>query len=55
MDKQVHYFVYYRRDGRYFYERTCGAERAAMDRVRELIARGYKALYQTDTIEGAFY
>lgn len=37
----------------YYYERTCGTERAAKDRVKEL---GGRAVYLVDhLIRGAFY
>lgn len=49
----AHYYVYSFRDGRYFYERTCGSEEAAQTRVKEL---GPQAVYLIDHILlGAFY
>lgn len=51
----MHYYVYRFKDadGIYIYDRTCGSERAAKDRVREL---GPRAVYLIDhLIRGAFY
>ena len=49
----MHYYVYRFRDGRYFYERTCGTEAAARDRVRTL---GERAVYLVGhTSRRAFY
>ncbi len=40
----------------YVYERTCGTEQDAKDRVAELRSRGEEALYLINhTIRGAFY
>lgn len=49
----VHYYVYSFKNGRYFYERTCGTEDAAKERVKTL---GSNAVYLLGhTIRGAFY
>ena len=49
------YFVYYYKDGKYFYDRTCGLEGAAITRVNELQARHGRAVYLINhTIKGAF-
>lgn len=48
-----HFYVYSWRNGSYVYERTCGTERAAKDRVAEL---GPRAVFTVNhTIRGAFY
>ena len=49
----MHYYVYRFRDGRYCYERTCGTEAAAKNRVLSL---GGGAVYLVGhTIRRAFY
>jgi len=49
----MNFYVYSFRDGRYFYERTCGTESAARERVGML---GPRAVYLVDAlIKGAFY
>lgn len=49
----MHFYVYSFKGGRYFYERTCGTEQAAKDRVRDL---GPRAVYLVDhIIKDAFY
>ena len=49
----MHYYVYSFKDGRYIYERTCGTEDAAKERVKLL---GPNAVYLVDhLIRGAFY
>lgn len=43
-------------EGDWVYERTCGNERAAKDRVKELEERYEEATYRiNDLIDGAFY
>lgn len=40
----------------YYYERTCGTEKGAQDRVNELKKRGQEALFLINhLIKGAFY
>jgi hypothetical protein len=40
----------------YYYERTCGTERAAQERVDELNKRGRKAVYLINhLVKGYFY
>jgi hypothetical protein len=55
----MHFYVYVFHCGPknyYWYERTCGTEQGAKDRVTELQRRGQKALYLVDhLIRGAFY
>jgi len=52
---ELNFYVYYYRDGRYFYERTCGTEESAQERVKELNKRG-KAVYLIGhLIRNAFY
>ena len=53
-----HYYVYYLREGDWVYERTCGTEEAANDRVNILIERdGREDAKWTlnEVIKGAFY
>jgi|WetSurMetagenome_2_1015567.scaffolds.fasta_scaffold807633_2 hypothetical protein len=55
----MHYYVYYQaNDGRWVYERTCGTEEAAKNRVVELktLHNRKDATYTIDTLlEGASY
>jgi hypothetical protein len=39
----IHYYIYYKKDGRVFYERTCGTKESADARVKELKERGHGA------------
>jgi hypothetical protein len=49
----MHFYVYRFEDGRYVYERTCGTEQAAKDRVKAL---GGRAVYLVDhLVKDAFY
>lgn len=51
--KEEHFYVYFFKDGRYVYERTCGTENAAQQRVKEL---GPRATFTVNsTISRAFY
>ena len=59
---EQHYYVYvHGRTGSagtpyYWYERTCGTEQAAKDRVAELARRGVEALYLVNhVIKNAYY
>lgn len=54
---QDNYYVYYYKDGRYTYERTCGTEQSAKDRVKTLIERGYSHATYTinNIIKDAYY
>lgn len=44
----MHYYVFYRSGAALIYERTCGAEWAAEDRVKELKAMGHESFYSTE-------
>jgi len=58
MTTENHYYVYFLLDGNWHYERTCGTERAATDRVNVLIERdGREDAKWTlnEVIKGAFY
>ena len=49
------YYVYYKSGEDWVYERTCGSEAAAKERVEELKKRYDDANYYDDVKEGAFY
>ena len=53
LNDQVHYYVYSFKDGRYWYERTCGTRRSAEEWVAKL---GKNATFTINTtISEAFY
>ncbi len=58
MSEHRHWYVYRHREGDsgdVFYERTCGTEQAAKERVETLKEHGFNAWYQTEHYPGAFY
>jgi hypothetical protein len=52
-----HFYVYYKaKDGNWMFDRTCGTEEAANERVKELAARYPEALWKKNKLlPGAFY
>lgn len=55
MVSEKYYRIYRIVDGLIVYDRTCGAEWAADDRVEELIKRGNMAFWCFVTIKEAYY
>ncbi len=54
-EKPQHFYVYYHsKDGHVIYERTCGTQRGAEERVVELGKRGLVAFWQDTVHPGAF-
>lgn len=54
-NKDINYYVYYVVNGQIMYDRTCGAEWAADDRVKTLVQRGRMAFWTFLSIKGAYY
>jgi hypothetical protein len=51
-----HYYIYYKRDGYWVYERTCGTKESAKERVAYLKEHyNRNAVWRTKILEGAFY
>ncbi len=50
-----HFYVYYMDGQNWIYDRTCGSENAAEERVTELRVRFDDATYTTEVMNGAFY
>ena len=49
----IHFYVYRFKDGAYLFDRTCGTERAAKDRAKDL---GPRAVYLVNhLVAKAFY
>lgn len=52
----INYYVYVRTGKYWWYERSCGTEQAAIERVAVLESRGHEARYTVGTlICGALY
>lgn len=51
----IHYYIWYRSDRDFVYERTVCSEHYADQRVAELRKRGKEAWWTTDVLTGFFY